>query len=107
MKKLAFLFTFTATGILLTSIFPIVQDAISWHTIVLISALLLVLVLAEQSPLYPHIITFDLLLLIGVFLGIALKLLLGDISHLRWAPYSWVALSVTISIFSPFPFLKK
>lgn len=87
--------------------FPSVNSVISWQTFLLISALLLVLMLAKPSPLYPHIITFDLLLIVGMFLGTSLQLLLGDISHIRWVPYAWVGLSVTVSIFTPFPFLKS
>ena len=79
------------------------QGVMQWKTLAIIIYLLFVLDFAITSKYTPHLFTSEILLMAGVLVGVSLERLVGDIPHLWWAVFIWLAIAVAVGVFWPFP----
>ena len=74
-----------------------------WKTLAIIIYLVFLLDFAIPSKYTLHLFTSETSLMAGVLVGVSLERLAGDIPHLWWAVFIWLAIAVAVGVFWPFP----
>ena len=75
----------------------------SFLVIVIVCALFLFLLIPEEYG--RHIATFEIMFIAGYLLGLLAQRLIDDIP--AWPVWTWLALSLAVSVFFPIPDLRR
>ena len=69
--------------------------------------ILFILSLAVPSRYQTRLVTFIVLLMAGVLVGVFLEKLFGNIPFMWWAVCTWPIIAAAVGVWRPFPVLKR